>query len=58
MILHSFRYVKFGILYNNLDLETKEHVVQVLKAYPGALIVISHDEGFLNSIGIVDVHPI
>ena len=37
---------------NNLDLETREHVIQVLRAYPGALIVISHDEDFLEQIGI------
>lgn len=28
---------------NNLDLETRAHVIQVLKGYPGAMIVISHD---------------
>ncbi len=37
---------------NNLDLETKEHVAQVLKAYPGAMMVISHDADFLEGIGI------
>jgi len=37
---------------NNLDLETKEHVIQVLKSYPGALIVISHESDFLEAIGI------
>lgn len=37
---------------NNLDLETKEHVAQVLKAYPGAMIIISHDTDFLKEIGI------
>lgn len=37
---------------NNLDLETKEHVVQVLKAYPGTMIVISHDENFLKEIPV------
>jgi len=40
---------------NNLDLETKEHVMQVLKAYPGAMIVISHDPDFLEEIGINEV---
>lgn len=40
---------------NNLDLETKEHVVQVLKAYPGAMIIISHDADFLQEIGISEV---
>ena len=37
---------------NNLDLETKEHVIQVLKECPGTLIVISHDEDFLKNINI------
>lgn len=37
---------------NNIDLETKEHVAQVLKNYPGATIIISHDENFLEEIGI------
>lgn len=35
---------------NNLDLETKEHVVQVLKNYPGAMIIISHDDFFLDGL--------
>ncbi|WP_085784174.1 ABC-F family ATP-binding cassette domain-containing protein [Candidatus Nucleicultrix amoebiphila] len=37
---------------NNLDLETREHVIQVLKAYPGAMIVISHDADFLEEVGV------
>jgi ATPase subunit of ABC transporter with duplicated ATPase domains len=37
---------------NNIDLETRQHIIEVLKAYPGALIVISHDEDFLQSIGV------
>ena len=37
---------------NNLDLETREHMIQVLKDYPGALIIISHDEDFLREIGV------
>ena len=39
---------------NNLDLETKEHIVQVLKTYPGAMIVVSHDIDFLEKIEIKD----
>ena len=35
---------------NNLDLEAREHVIQVLKDYPGAMVVISHDANFLESI--------
>ncbi len=38
---------------NNLDLETREHVIQVLKVYPGAIIVISHDQDFLQAIDVV-----
>ena len=37
---------------NNLDIETKNHVIQVLCKYPGTMIVISHDEDFLNRINI------
>lgn len=37
---------------NNLDLEAREHVIQVLREYSGALIVISHDEDFLRQIGV------
>jgi len=37
---------------NNLDLETRQHVINVLKTYPGAMIVISHDEEFLKEIEI------
>lgn len=40
---------------NNLDLETKEHVIQVLKSYPGAMIVISHEADFLEEIGISEM---
>jgi len=37
---------------NNLDLETRTHVIEVLKGYPGAMIVVSHDEDFLQEIAI------
>ena len=43
---------------NNLDLETRQHVIEVLKEYPGAMIVISHDEDFLREIGIEDFYEI
>lgn len=39
---------------NNLDLETRNHLVQVLQAFPGAMIVIAHDEAFLGEIGITE----
>jgi len=37
---------------NNLDLETREYVIQVLQKYPGAMILISHDMDLLNAIMI------
>ena len=43
---------------NNLDLETKQHVIQVLKEYPGAMIIISHEEDFLEVIGIDHAYTI
>jgi ATPase subunit of ABC transporter with duplicated ATPase domains len=43
---------------NNLDIETRDHMIQVLENYPGAMIVISHDENFLQSIRINDYYRI
>ncbi len=43
---------------NNLDSETRAHVTQVLKEYPGALLLISHDQDFLNEIGKVYFYEI
>ncbi|MCA6070444.1 MAG: ATP-binding cassette domain-containing protein [Endomicrobium sp.] len=43
---------------NNIDLETKEHVAQVLKEYPGAMIIISHDIAFLEDIGITHYYSV
>jgi ATPase subunit of ABC transporter with duplicated ATPase domains len=43
---------------NNIDLETRAHVIQVLQNYPGAMIVISHDEDFLEEIGVKDVYDL
>ena len=43
---------------NNLDLETRWHVINVLKAYPGAMIVISHDEDFLDQIGVEEFYHV
>ncbi len=43
---------------NNLDLEMKEHVIQVLQKYPGAMIVVSHEQEFLQAIGINSYYTI
>lgn len=37
---------------NNLDLETRKHMIEILREYPGAMIVISHDDDFLKAINI------
>lgn len=36
---------------NNLDLYARKHVIDVLRAFPGAMIIVSHDMDFLNEIG-------
>lgn len=43
---------------NNLDLETRMYVIQVLKDYPGAMIIISHDEDFIRSIHVDTVYEV
>lgn len=37
---------------NNVDLETRDHIIGVLREFPGAILVISHDHDFLESIHI------
>jgi ATPase subunit of ABC transporter with duplicated ATPase domains len=36
---------------NNIDWETRNHVIEILCEYPSAMIVISHDDDFLHKIG-------
>jgi ATPase subunit of ABC transporter with duplicated ATPase domains len=37
---------------NHLDLESLENLEQALRAYSGALIVVSHDATFLERVGV------
>lgn len=37
---------------NNIDVETKEHLIQVLSAYPGALIMVDHDQQFIAALNL------
>jgi ATPase subunit of ABC transporter with duplicated ATPase domains len=55
---HTPKLLLLDEITNNLDLETREHVIQVLRDYPGAMIVISHDEDFLRSILINSFYDI
>ncbi len=43
---------------NNLDLGTKDHVIQVLKEYPGAMIAVSHEKDFLQAIDVGHTYTI
>ncbi|KTD53466.1 ABC transporter ATP-binding protein Uup [Legionella santicrucis] len=43
---------------NNLDLETRTHVIHILRAYPGAILIISHDNDFLKAISIETTYSI
>lgn len=43
---------------NNLDSEMKEHVIMVLQDFPGALLIISHDETFLQRINLTQRYVI
>lgn len=38
---------------NNIDLQTREHVIEVLSVYPGAMIIVSHDPGFLKALSVL-----
>ncbi len=40
-------------LTNNLDKRMRQHMIEILCNYPGALLLISHDEHFLQQIGKV-----
>ncbi len=39
---------------NHLDLDAIETLEEALRRYDGALLVVSHDEAFLEAIGVED----
>lgn len=43
---------------NNIDLETKNHIADVLQNYPSAMIIVSHDQAFLDKIKIDEYYEL
>lgn len=43
---------------NNVDIETKQYIVEVLSQYPGAFIVISHESDFLKKLPLTERYVI
>jgi ATPase subunit of ABC transporter with duplicated ATPase domains len=43
---------------NNLDLETRDHVAQVLRDFPGAMLIVSHDPDFLKEVQIEEYYEL
>lgn len=41
---------------NNIDLQTREHVTEVLSLYPGSMIIVSHDLEFLKALQVMDYY--
>lgn len=38
---------------NNLDMQTKEYLAKVIGTYPGAIIMVCHEESFINQTGVL-----
>ena len=37
---------------NNLDIAMRRHVIDILRAFPGAMLLISHDRDFLRQLDV------
>ena len=37
---------------NNIDLETKEHLCQILANYPSSMILVCHEQNFIEQLKI------
>jgi ATPase subunit of ABC transporter with duplicated ATPase domains len=40
---------------NNVDLQTRAHIIEVLKEYPGSMIIVTHDSRFLQALSVATV---
>ena len=40
---------------NNLDLASRDHLVEALRGYRGGILVVSHDDDFLKRLGVIVV---
>ncbi|MGD9638304.1 MAG: ATP-binding cassette domain-containing protein [Alphaproteobacteria bacterium] len=52
------RFLILDEITNNIDLETRNHIISVLNQYQGAILAVSHDEDFLKEIKINDFYII
>ncbi len=43
---------------NNVDLPTKNHIMEFLNAYPGGYIIVCHDNAFLEKLHLDDIYII
>ncbi|MGE0206293.1 MAG: ABC-F family ATP-binding cassette domain-containing protein [Candidatus Babeliales bacterium] len=43
---------------NNIDLEIRRHVIKVLNAYSGAMIIVTHDLEFLKELSISTIYEV
>lgn len=48
----------FEEIANNLDSETKAHIIQELQDYPGTMRLICHENNFLNQLRITKYYHI
>lgn len=54
----SYYLLLFDEVTNNVDLSTRTHIVEVLKAYPGAMIIVTHDPTFLQELEVAAVYEV
>ena len=53
--IHTPQLLLLDEVTNNIDQLTRQHLVEILKAYPGTLVVVSHDAAFLEALGLDEV---